>query len=400
MVYDAFCRTHAGIQTCARLSSYFTTKDSFFRSRKNCTVTASIRFSRTFGWITLHNILIDPLMHAFWNREPMSIMSPSSAEADNEPLIGQEGESSTTPTPLESEAAPVVTFEESTPGNIFSVLSRRSPSNNSDFSASGRRLRPFISRHRKELDRIKGDVAHPRAHPVPELASSNNNLTQAQDEFESASFARESYQCCSRLQNSILDYFYSKSRSDWVETLLPAWRWLKVYDVKSTLLADLIAGLSVGVMVIPQGMSYAKLAGLPVQYGLYSALMPVYAYALFGSSRQLAVGPVAIVSLLLNAGLVTVMVAKGIEIDDPTYQSVYNRLVIQTSFLVGLITLFMGIARLGFVTIFLSHAVISGFTTGAAVVRIARSKLNGTQYASFALINFASIVVSYFPLNR
>jgi len=64
-----------------------------------------------------------------------------------------------------------------------------------------------------------------------------------------------------------------------------------------------MAGLTVGIMIIPQSMSYAKLAGLPVEFGLYSSLMTVYAYALFGSSRQLAIGPVALLSLMLSTGL-------------------------------------------------------------------------------------------------
>lgn len=112
----------------------------------------------------------------------------------------------------------------------------------------------------------------------------------------------------------------------------------------------------------------AKLAGLPVQYGLYSALVPVYAYAFFGSSRQLAIGPVALISLLLSTGLSQVLERRGMSIDDAGYADAYATLAIQTSFLVGVTYILMGLVRLGFVTIFLSHAVISGFTTGAAVV--------------------------------
>jgi sulfate transporter 4 len=103
---------------------------------------------------------------------------------------------------------------------------------------------------------------------------------------------------------------------------------------------DLIAGLSVGVMVIPQSMSYAKLAGLPVQYGLYSALVPVYAYAVFGSSRQLAVGPVALLSLLLSTGLPKVLESNGHFPGDDDYQDIYNQVAMQASFLVG-VTIFM-----------------------------------------------------------
>lgn len=75
----------------------------------------------------------------------------------------------------------------------------------------------------------------------------------------------------------------------------------------NNLITDIIAGLTVGVMIVPQSMSYAKLAGLPVEFGLYSSLVPIYAYAFFGSSRQLAVGPVALVSLLLNSALTVAM---------------------------------------------------------------------------------------------
>jgi sulfate transporter 4 len=128
----------------------------------------------------------------------------------------------------------------------------------------------------------------------------------------------------------------------------------------------LVAGITVGAMIIPQSMSYAKLAGLPVQYGLYSALVPVYAYSLFGSSRQLAVGPVALISLLLATGLGDLL-PQG-DLSDEEYTQQYATLAIQVSFLTGLLYIGMGLLQLGFVTIFLSHAVVSGFTTGAAVI--------------------------------
>jgi MFS superfamily sulfate permease-like transporter len=115
--------------------------------------------------------------------------------------------------------------------------------------------------------------------------------------------------------------------------------------------------------------SYAKLAGLPVQYGLYSALVPLYVYAVFGSSRHLSVGPVAITSLLLSTGLTKVLEEEGVPVDDPTYEPRYIQLAIQTSLLVGLVYVAMAALGLGFITLFLSHAVISGFTSGAAIVR-------------------------------
>lgn len=153
---------------------------------------------------------------------------------------------------------------------------------------------------------------------------------------------------------------------DWLGTLLPCTKWMRQYNIRTSLMADVIAGLTVGVMIIPQSMSYAKLAGLPVEYGLYSSLVPVFSYALFGSSRQLAVGPVALISLLLNSGLTSAL--SNFPSDDPAYQETYNLMAKQTCFLVGIAYMVMGVFRLGFVTIFLSHAVVSGFTTGAAVI--------------------------------
>jgi len=170
------------------------------------------------------------------------------------------------------------------------------------------------------------------------------------------------------------DEVSTRSACDWISSFIPMVKWIREYDVKGTLVQDVIAGLTVGVMVVPQSMSYAKLAGLPVEYGLYSALVPVYAYALFGSSRQLAVGPVALLSLMVSTGLTSIIDPKGeleasggIEANEEA-QALYQTLAIQASFLMGVVYIIMGVLRLGFVTIFLSHAVVSGFTTGAAVI--------------------------------
>lgn len=214
-------------------------------------------------------------------------------------------------------------------------------------------VRSNLSMHaQRDLDRIREDAKEARVIPVPPLGT---QLPWYQDVWKG----------CRRAVN----YQKSKSPREWMETLLPCSRWLPAYEWKSTLMRDVVAGLTVGVMVVPQGMSYAKLAGLPVQFGLYSAFVPLYFYALFGSSRQLAIGPVAIVSLLLSSGLIDVMNRKGISTDNDDYQAIYNRMAVQISFMVGVAFMVMGVARLGFITTFLSHAVISGFTSGAAIVR-------------------------------
>ncbi|MDH5490811.1 MAG: sulfate permease [Myxococcales bacterium] len=128
---------------------------------------------------------------------------------------------------------------------------------------------------------------------------------------------------------------------------------------RATLSGDLAAGITTAVMLIPQGMGYAMLAGLPPIYGLYSAVLPLLVYAAIGSSRQLAVGPVAMVSLLVAAG-VGAVAEQGSES--------FILYAILLAFMVGALQLAMGIGRLGFLVNFLSHPVISGFTSAAALI--------------------------------
>lgn len=139
---------------------------------------------------------------------------------------------------------------------------------------------------------------------------------------------------------------------------IPVFQWLPNYR-KSDLNGDLIAGITVAMMLIPQAMSYAMLAGLPPYIGLYASVIPLIVYALFGTSRQLAVGPVAMVALLVASGVGTLAEFGSNE---------YIALVILLAFLVGAIQLAMGIFRLGFLTNFMSHPVISGFTSAAALI--------------------------------
>ena len=143
-----------------------------------------------------------------------------------------------------------------------------------------------------------------------------------------------------------------------IKKYLPFLDWMKSYD-RRDLSGDLSAGLTVGVMLIPQGMAYAMLAGLPPIYGLYASTIPLIIYALLGTSRQLAVGPVAMVALLISAG-----VAPLAEIGSDQYVT----LAILLALMVGIFQLMMGVLRLGFVVNFLSHPVISGFTSAAALI--------------------------------
>ncbi|OIW07298.1 hypothetical protein TanjilG_11932 [Lupinus angustifolius] len=150
-----------------------------------------------------------------------------------------------------------------------------------------------------------------------------------------------------------------KTWMEWIELFFPCFRWIRVYNWREYFQVDFMAGITVGVMLVPQSMSYAKLAGLQPIYGLYSCFVPIFVYAIFGSSRQLAVGPVALVSLLVSN------VLSGIA--DPSSE-LYTELAILLALMVGILESIMGLLRLGWLIRFISHSVISGFTTASAIV--------------------------------
>lgn len=139
---------------------------------------------------------------------------------------------------------------------------------------------------------------------------------------------------------------------------LPIQDWLPGYN-RQMLANDSIAGLIVAIMLVPQGMAYALLAGLPPQVGLYASIVPLVFYGLLGSSRALAVGPVAIVSIMVATTL-------GEFAQSGTVGYISGAVLL--AFLSGSILLGMGLARLGFLVNFLSHPVISGFSSAAALV--------------------------------
>lgn len=143
-----------------------------------------------------------------------------------------------------------------------------------------------------------------------------------------------------------------------MQKFIPILDWLPRYNA-AALSGDLSAGITVGIMLVPQGMAYAMLAGLPPIYGLYASTIPIIIYALLGTSRQLAVGPVAMVSLLVASGVGAVA-----EIGGENFLS----LAILLALMVGIIQFTLGILRLGFLANFLSHPVISGFTSAAALI--------------------------------
>jgi SulP family sulfate permease len=155
----------------------------------------------------------------------------------------------------------------------------------------------------------------------------------------------------------------AKSPMDHIKRFLPFLSWFPLNAKK--LRADLVAGTTVALVLIPQSMAYAQLAGLPPYYGLYGAFLPPMVAAMFGSSHQLATGPVAVVSLLTAAALEPLATAGG---------DAYIAYAILLALMVGLFQLALGLLRLGVLVNFLSHAVVVGFTNAAAII-IATSQL-------------------------
>ncbi|MGW8186244.1 MAG: SulP family inorganic anion transporter, partial [Desulfobacterales bacterium] len=147
--------------------------------------------------------------------------------------------------------------------------------------------------------------------------------------------------------------------------VFPFMNWFRNYDMTSLRL-DALSGLTVALVLIPQSMAYAQLAGLPAYYGLYASFLPPMIAALFGSSRQLATGPVAVVSLMTSASLAPL--ATG---GSPGYIAY----AILLALMVGIFQLVLGVLRLGLVVNFLSHPVVNGFTNAAALI-IASSQLS------------------------
>ena len=143
-----------------------------------------------------------------------------------------------------------------------------------------------------------------------------------------------------------------------IKRLFPIFNWLPNYQ-KGHLNGDVFAGMAVGVMLIPQGMAYAMIAGLPPVYGLYTAIFPQLIYAILGTSRQLAVGPVAMDSLLVASGI-SILATEGTE--------TYLAFAILLAFFVGALQLLLGVFKMGFITNLLSKPVISGFTSAVAFI--------------------------------
>tara|TARA_X000000368_G_scaffold179237_1_gene141477 strand:- start:218 stop:1885 length:1668 start_codon:yes stop_codon:yes gene_type:complete len=143
-----------------------------------------------------------------------------------------------------------------------------------------------------------------------------------------------------------------------LKNFIPILKWLPKYK-KKNFYFDFVAGINVGILLIPQGMAYALIAGLPPIYGLYAALTPQIVYAILGTSRQLAVGPVAIDSLIVASGLGIISVSSPEQ---------YILMAISLAFIVGSFQIIMALFRFSFITSFLSKPIINGFISALAII--------------------------------
>ena len=167
----------------------------------------------------------------------------------------------------------------------------------------------------------------------------------------------------------------------------PPLDWGRSYG-RDTLTSDLVAAVIVTIMLIPQSLAYALLAGLPAQAGIYASIVPIMLYALFGTSRALAVGPVAVVSLMTAAAIGQVAEAGSMG---------YAAAALTLALLSGAMLLGMGLLRLGFVANFLSHPVIAGFITASGLL-IATSQLShilGVPAGGHTLIEMLDSLVAH-----
>ena len=158
--------------------------------------------------------------------------------------------------------------------------------------------------------------------------------------------------------------------------------WLKQYH-RDLLAGDVTAGIIVVLMMVPQGMAYALVAGLPPVAGLYASLLPACAYALFGSSMVQSVGPMAITSLMTASSLAGLA---------PAGSELYSAMAAQMTLIAGVVLFLCGLLRLGFLAQFLSRPVLSGFTSGAALV-IAASQFSTLLGGSLEQINLPGAVI-------
>ena len=203
----------------------------------------------------------------------------------------------------------------------------------------------------------------------------NDRVSDLNTYFQSAKRELDGTEIITKLKDSTFEQVYLKTRSFYYVPYMPAFAypgWLTKYikglynsetrlaTIENIVFGDFVAGITVAMTLIPQGLSYATLANLPPIYGLYTVVLPSAVYALFGSSMSLAVGPVALMSLMTGA-LVT---SYGINYEEDPTSAI--DLAAEIAFCMGIILMTLSLLNLGQYIRLISHPVMSGFTTAAA----------------------------------
>ena len=186
--------------------------------------------------------------------------------------------------------------------------------------------------------------------------------------------------------------FFAAEFKAFARRFFPFLQWWPRID-RGTLRADTMAGLTGAVVVLPQGVAFATIAGMPPEYGLYAAMIPAVIAALFGSSWHLVSGPTTAISIVIYSTMSGLAVPGTPE---------YIRLVLVVTFLTGIFQLAMGLARMGALVNFISHTVVLGFTAGAGLLiistgqRLHRALARPTPWAVAGVAIFAATLVANF----
>ncbi|XP_053324878.1 solute carrier family 26 member 6-like [Spea bombifrons] len=177
-----------------------------------------------------------------------------------------------------------------------------------------------------------------------------------------SSAAKRKLRCSRSVAKSVLFQF------------IPILRWLPRYPVKEWLLGDIVSGVSVGILQLPQGLAYALLAGIPPVFGLYSSFFPVFVYSFFGTSRHVSIGSFAVVSIMIGSVTETlvpndnfILPGNDTIIDTTARDQARVELVAAITLLVGLFQVILGLVQFGFVVTYLSEPLVRGYTTAATI---------------------------------
>ncbi|GAA6097249.1 solute carrier family 26 member 3, tandem duplicate 2 [Tachysurus ichikawai] len=172
----------------------------------------------------------------------------------------------------------------------------------------------------------------------------------------------------------VKEYFTcnSKRAKNAALSLLPIIGWMKMYNIKEWILGDIVSGVSTGLVAVLQGLAYSLLASLPAWYGLYAAFFPVIIYFFFGTSRHISVGAFPVLSLMIGSVVTRLVPDDGPPANITGFDGLtmdQQRAIVSASltFLIGIFQLGMGLLQIGFIVIYLSDTLVSGFTTAAAV---------------------------------